>query len=158
MAAVKVSIRKDGFVFTYNPRFEARGFRTAMFDTETRSEILPGGQLVPLAPVVAAVPPPPEAPEAPAEPQLPPQLEVLTSDQPPAPEPTAVGEDDDPEHSDNTARPPEHPDVMALEGKAALREYAIATFGKELPGRWTEEHMRKHLNALHCAQEGTGAK
>ena len=158
MAAVKISIRQDGFVFTYNPRFEARGFRTAMFDTETRSEILPGGQLVPLAPVVAVVPAPPKAPALPAEPTPPAQLEVLQPDRPPPPEVQDVGADGAPGDSADGSLIPQHPDVMALEGKAVLREYSIATFGKELPGRWTEEHMRKHLNALHCAQEGTGAK
>lgn len=127
MAILKVCILKNGRVLVWTKQLEPKAARLALWDTARQCEVDPAGQPVP-APSAAVR----------EEPPVPADLEVLPGPQLPAAEPAGAVSG-----GAGTA--------AEIRGKQALREYAIAQFGLELPARATEEQMRARIAALEHA-------
>lgn len=161
---LKVSVRPDGLVFPWTPRLDAKGFRTAMQDCLT-------GKLVDVttpaetAAVIASavdeatpdelpplVEPDPESAEYLAPPPSESAEQTGSPDidmTPPAAEPAAA----EPAAAEPTSLPPEVKAALAkLVTKDELREYAVATFEWETPGRMSAKDIRAGLEARHREQ------
>lgn len=137
MAILKVCILKNGRVVPYAAPIEPLASRTASWDTDRECEVDPAGM-----PVQGFPEPPDDLPVLPGPSA---DLERGGQEDPHDGRETGAGSATDEAGAAALA---------ALKGKQALREYAIAEFGIELPARATEAELRSRILALHRARQG----